>query len=157
MPSKWSLDQDAEQWSSILEKHHHYGNVHIVDKSHQIQGSLVLMTTIISISFNLKQRSMVLIMLNEEAHRQKMVYVQNSIKGKFQTQVFHGLSPIHLYTSRPYKQKKKWSTPIIKREIQAIHHSFWPIKSIPVVVSHLHLLIYRTLYLPESKHKEMEN
>ena len=95
MPSKWSLDQDAEQWSSILEKHHHYGNVHIVDKSHQIQGSLVLMTTIISISFNLEhRRSLVLIMLNEGAHRHKMVYVQRKIPNTSFTWIIT-YSPVH--------------------------------------------------------------
>jgi DNA-directed RNA polymerase subunit beta' len=32
IPSKRWLVQDAEQQSWILEKHHHYGNVHAVEK-----------------------------------------------------------------------------------------------------------------------------
>nr|YP_009569014.1 RNA polymerase beta subunit [Ancistrocladus tectorius]QBC66338.1 RNA polymerase beta subunit [Ancistrocladus tectorius] len=35
IPSKGWLVQDAEQQSSILEKHHHYGNVHAVEKLRQ--------------------------------------------------------------------------------------------------------------------------
>nr|YP_010284475.1 RNA polymerase beta'' subunit [Caryocar glabrum]UKQ56216.1 RNA polymerase beta'' subunit [Caryocar glabrum] len=35
IPSKRWLVQDAEQQSFILEKHHHYGNVHAVEKLHQ--------------------------------------------------------------------------------------------------------------------------
>nr|AWI71708.1 RNA polymerase beta chain [Strempeliopsis strempelioides] len=35
IPSKGSLVQDAEQQSLILEKHHHYGNVHAVEKLRQ--------------------------------------------------------------------------------------------------------------------------
>nr|USG96009.1 RNA polymerase beta'' subunit [Girardinia suborbiculata subsp. grammata] len=35
IPSKGSLVQDAEQQSFILEKHHHYGNVHAVEKLRQ--------------------------------------------------------------------------------------------------------------------------
>ncbi|KAF3657034.1 DNA-directed RNA polymerase subunit beta'' [Capsicum annuum] len=35
IPSKGWLVQDAEQQSLILEKHHHYGNVHAVEKLHQ--------------------------------------------------------------------------------------------------------------------------
>ena len=35
IPSKGWLVQDAEQQSLILEKHHHYGNVHAVEKLRQ--------------------------------------------------------------------------------------------------------------------------
>nr|YP_010513465.1 RNA polymerase beta'' subunit [Cleobulia coccinea]UXL85036.1 RNA polymerase beta'' subunit [Cleobulia coccinea] len=35
IPSKGWLVQDAEQQSFILEKHHHYGNVHVVEKLRQ--------------------------------------------------------------------------------------------------------------------------
>ena len=35
IPSKGWLVQDAEQQSLILEKHHHYRNVHVVEKVHQ--------------------------------------------------------------------------------------------------------------------------
>ena len=35
IPSKRWLVQDAEQQSLILEKHHHYGNVHAVEKLRQ--------------------------------------------------------------------------------------------------------------------------
>nr|YP_008994385.1 RNA polymerase beta' subunit [Viviania marifolia]AGV02814.1 RNA polymerase beta' subunit [Viviania marifolia] len=35
IPSKGWLVQDAEQQSSVLEKHHHYGNVHAVEKLRQ--------------------------------------------------------------------------------------------------------------------------
>ncbi|KAH0681324.1 hypothetical protein KY284_022409 [Solanum tuberosum] len=35
IPSKGWLVQDAEQQSLILEKHHHYGNVHAAEKLHQ--------------------------------------------------------------------------------------------------------------------------
>ncbi|PHU30422.1 DNA-directed RNA polymerase subunit beta'' [Capsicum chinense] len=35
IPSKGWLVQDAEQQSLILEKHHHYGNVNLVEKLHQ--------------------------------------------------------------------------------------------------------------------------
>ncbi|RZC45340.1 hypothetical protein C5167_038291 [Papaver somniferum] len=35
IPSKGWLVQDAEQQGLILEKHHHYGNVHTVEKLHQ--------------------------------------------------------------------------------------------------------------------------
>nr|YP_010608610.1 RNA polymerase beta'' subunit [Sabia swinhoei]WAN89435.1 RNA polymerase beta'' subunit [Sabia swinhoei]WAN89520.1 RNA polymerase beta'' subunit [Sabia swinhoei] len=35
IPSKGWLVQDAEQQSLILEKHHHYGNVHVVEKLRQ--------------------------------------------------------------------------------------------------------------------------
>uniref|UniRef100_A0A6N2MZQ7 DNA-directed RNA polymerase n=1 Tax=Salix viminalis TaxID=40686 RepID=A0A6N2MZQ7_SALVM len=35
IPSKGWLVQDAEQQSFILEKHHHYGNVHAIEKLRQ--------------------------------------------------------------------------------------------------------------------------
>ena len=35
IPSKGWLVQDAEQQSLILEKHHHYGNVHAIEKLRQ--------------------------------------------------------------------------------------------------------------------------
>ncbi|KAL4353656.1 hypothetical protein GQ457_06G005150 [Hibiscus cannabinus] len=36
IPSKGWLVQDAEQQSLILEKHHHFGNVHAVEKFAQV-------------------------------------------------------------------------------------------------------------------------